>query len=367
MKTIISKSKAIFLALSLLSLFAVPVLSNPQEISDLNADMQEFLEVSKLMTSDIDRLFVSDMAVQNMHRQWAIWFYSGNKGELYDQMLGSSYARFVILHYNLNSPSWAWWGLTELETLLPSYRAYIDSSTDLSYRDQLNFVQKEWMYKFATCNAFNELIPEKKLLDNPVQLKLRQGMLNSEDKYVIRTAERYLNRRLKEKREFFYFYVPPGEYQIYDMKDYIFSKEFTAGLDSSQFLYLTTNFSFNFVPVAAVYSESGITYDTLSPSDFELVRLDEGRIFDFKNVEFGRYYFSVKPPYKIVDRYLNKLIIPKEEFGANYLERDSELFNKTAYDQVILESQKDFVYNLIERRELPSAVDDKDKKRKKEK
>ncbi len=363
MKSLIPYCKTTVMVICLLSLFAVPGFGNNQEITDLNEDMQEFLEVSKVMTTDTDRLFVSDMAVQNMYRQWAIWFYSGNKGELYDQMLGSSYARFVILHYNLNSPSWAWWGMTELETLLPSYRAYIDSSTDLSYREQLNFIRKDWMYKFATCNAFNELIPEKKLLDNPVELKLRQGMLNDEDKYVIRTAERYLNRRLKEKREFFYFYVPPGEYQIFDRKHHIYTKEFSAGLDSSQYLYLTTNYSFNFVPVATIYSESGVTYDTLSPSDFELVRLDEGRIFDFNNVEFGRYYFSVKPPYKIVDRYANKLIIPKEEFGSNYLERDSELFNKTAYDQIILESQKDFVYTLIERREQSPAVENKDKKK----
>ncbi len=363
MKSFIPYCKTTIMVIGLLSLFAVPGFGNNQEMTDLNEDMQEFLEVSKVMTTDTDRLFVSDMAVQNMYRQWSIWFYSGNKGELYDQMLGSSYARFVILHYNLNSPSWAWWGMTELETLLPSYRAYIDSSTDLSYREQLNFIRKDWMYKFATCNAFNELIPEKKLLDNPVELKLRQGMLNDEDKYVIRTAERYLNRRLKEKREFFYFYVPPGEYQIFDRKNYIYTKEFSAGLDSSQYLYLTTNYSFNFVPVATIYSESGVTYDTLSPSDFELVRLDEGRIFDFKNVEFGRYYFSVKPPYKIVDRYANKLIIPKEEFGSNYLERDSELFNKTAYDQIILESQKDFVYTLIERREQSPVVESKDKKK----
>ncbi len=338
-------------------------LANTREMVDLNEDMQEIVEVAKTLSSDTERLFLSDMAVQNIEQQWAIWFYSGNKGEIYDQLLGSSYARFVVLHYNLNSPSWAWWGLTELETLLPSYRAYIDSTTELSYREQLNFVQKEWMYKFATCNAFNELIPEKKLLDNRVELKLRQGWLTDEEKYVIRTAERYLNRRLRDKREFFYFYLPPGEYQIYDQKNYIFSKEFTAGLDSSQYLYLTTNYSFNFVPVATVYSASGVTYDTLSASEFELVRLDEGRIFDFNNVEFGRYAFNVKPPYKIVDRYANKLIIPKEEFGANYLERDSELFNKTAYDQIILESGRNFVYNLIERADQTPVSNEKDKKK----
>lgn len=362
MINIFENMRSILAVLGILLSMSLPCVANNQELADLNQDMQEFVDASKLLNTDVDRLYLSDMAVQNIDRQWAIWFYSSDKNELNDQMLGSSYARFVLMHYNLNSPSWAWWGLTELETLLPSYRAYIDSSTDLSYREQLNFVQKNWIYKFATCNAFNELIPEKKLLDNPVELKLRQGWLSEEDKYVIHTAERYLNRRLKEKKEFFYFYVPVGEYQVFDRKNYIFPKEFTAGLDSSQFLYLTTNYSFNFVPVATIYSESGVTYDTLSPSDFELVRLDEGRVFDFKNVEFGRYCFSVKPPYKIVDRYANKLIIPKEEFGSNYLERDSELFNKLAYDQVILDSEKDFVYTLIEMRQPAPVVETKKKK-----
>lgn len=333
------------------------------EISDLNQDMQDILEASRMLPSDAERLFLSDMAVQCIYKQWANWFYSPEKGETYDQMLGSSYARFVILHYNLDSPSWAWWGLTELKTLLPSYRAYIDTSSDMSYRDQLRFIEKEWIYKFATCNAFNELIPEKKLLDNPVELKLREGWLTDEQKYVVRTAERYLNRRIKEKREFFYFYLPAGEYQVSDAKNYVFSKEFTADTDSAQFIYFTTNYSFNFVPVAKVYTESGVRYDTLSTSDFELIRMDEGRIFDFRNVEFGRYLFKVKAPYKIVDRYANKLIIPKEEFGSNYLERDSELFDKAAFDPIILESGKDFVYSLIEKVE-PASVPAKAEKKK---
>jgi hypothetical protein len=178
---------------------------------------------------------------------------------------------------------------------------------------------------------------------------------------VVNTAERYLNRRLREKKEYFYFYIPAGEYQVFDQKNYIFPKEFTAGTDSSQFIYLTTNYSFNFIPVATVYSDNGVRYDTLSSSQFELVRLDEGRIFDFQNLEFGRYTFKVKPPYQIVDRYANKLIIPKEEFGSNYLQRDSELFNKAAYDQIILESHKDFVYKNIEIVEHPQVVEKKTK------
>ncbi len=363
MTAIIYRLRTLLIVAGLLAAMTAVSAATTLEMTDLNDDMQEILEASKTLTGDADRLFLSDMAVQNIERQWTIWFYEPVKSELLDQLLGSSYARFIVLHYGLNSPSWVWWGRTELETLLPSYRAYIDTASDMSYREQLQFIEKEWMYKFATCNAFNELVPQKKLLDNPVELRLRQGFLSDEEKYVVHTAERYLNRRLKEPREFFYFYLPPGEYQIFDKKSYLFPKEFTAGADSSQFIYFTTNYSFNFVPVATIYSESGIRYDTLSASEFELIRLDEGRVFDFNNVEYGRYSFNVKPPYKLVDRYANKLIIPKEEFGANYLERDSELFNKAAFDQIILDSSKDFVYNKIELVESPAAAPQrKDKK-----
>ncbi len=329
-------------------LVCASAVAHATELDDLNADMEEYLNASKHLKQDTDRLFISDMAVQNMYRQWAIWFYADNRTEQMDQTLGSSYTKFVILHYYLNSPSWVEWGLTELKTLLPSYEAHIDSTNALSYGQQLHFIKTEWMYKFATCNAFNELVPIKKLTDNPIELKLRQGFLSDEEKYVVSTAERYLNRRLKEEKEFFYFYVPPGEYQLFDQRSNIYPKEFTAGTDTAQFIYLTTNHQFNFVPVAKVFSAEGVTYDTLSPSDFELVRMDEGRIYDFQGLEYGRYFFNVKPPYKIVDRYPNKLIIPKEEFGTNYLDRHSELFDKAAYDQLIVESNKNFVYTKIE-------------------
>jgi hypothetical protein len=364
MKRSLNKIAWLLAAALLISASAVAN-ANTSELEDLNADMEEYLNASKHLNQDTDRLFISDMAVQNIYRQWNIWFYSDNRVERMDQLLGSSYTKFVILHYYLNSPSWVEWGMNELETVLPSYEAHIDTTTELSYGEQLHFIETEWMYKFATCNAFNVLVPIKKIMDNPIELKLRQGFLSDEQKYVVRTAERYLNRRLKEEKEFFYFYVPPGEYQVFDQKTYIYPKEFTAGTDTSQFIYLTTNHQFNFVPVVKIFSEDGVTYDTLTPSDFELVRMDEGRIFDFQGLEFGRYLFNVKPPYKIVDRYPNKLIIPKEEFGNNYLDRHSELFDKAAYDQLIIESNKDFVYTnieLLKQAGMSTSGDNDDKK-----
>jgi hypothetical protein len=95
--------------------------------------------------------------------------------------------------------------------------------------------------------------------------------------------------------------------------------------------------------------------------------MDEGRIYDFHGLEFGRYYFNVKPPYKIVDRYPNKLIIPKEEFGNNYLQKHSELFDKAAYDQLIIDSNKDFVYSKIELLNGPGVAANGDKEQDKDK
>jgi hypothetical protein len=338
-----------------------------QEMADLNADMQEYLDVSKLLSDPADRLYVSDMAVQNIYKQWAIWSNTQIRDESLSDLLGSSYARFIVLHYHLNNPSWVEWGLIELETLLPSYRAFIDTTTELSYGEQLEYIHDEWLKKFASCNAFNELVPLKKLADNPIELKIRQGCFSQEDKYVLRTAELYLNKRLMESKEYFYFFVPIGEYQISDNKSYLFPKEFSATGDTAQFVYLTPNYSFNFMPVAQIFSDTAIYYDTLSPSEFELTRLDEGRMFEFENLEFGRYLLKVKPPYKIVDRYPNKLIIPKEEFGADYMQRRSELFDKDAYDNVIIANGADYVYPYVEKVEPSSQPPDDDKKSKKKK
>ena len=342
------------------------VYASSREMTDLNLDLQQYLEAARLHSEPNDRIFISEMAVQNIRKQWVLWSSTPLRDENWNSLMGSSYTRFILLQYHLDNPSWVEWGLTELETLLPSYKAYIDSSTTLSYGEQLAFIEEEWMGKFAECNAFNELVPLKKLTDNPIDLIVRKGCYSDEDKYVLRTAELFLNRQLLENRQYFYFYVPIGEYQISDRKANLFPKEFSATGDSAQFVYLTPNYSFNFVPVVQVFSEDGVYFDTLSPSEFELVRLDEGRAFEFENLEFGRYQFRVKPPYKLVDGYPNKLIIPKEEFGSNYLDRHSELFDKDKYDKVIISNGESLVYTKVEM-VLPTSTSTGDSDKKKDK
>ena len=336
-----------------------------QEMTDLNQDMQEYLEIGRYFNDPADRFYISDMAAQNIYKQWAIWNSSTAKDENLNSLLGSSYTRFIILHYYLNSPSWVEWGLNELETFLPAYKSYIDSTTEKSYGTQLDFIESEWLTKFSECNAFNELLPPKKLIDNPIWLKIRAGCYSDEDKYVLHTAERYLNKRLGENKEYFYFYVPVGEYQVSDQNSQVFPKEFTATADTANFIYLTPNYKFNFVPIAEVFSDDGVRYDTLSPSEFELIKLNEGRSFEFENLEFGRYLFKVKPPYKLVDRYPNKLIIPKEAFGADYLKRGSELFDKAAYDKITIANGETLVYMKVERVKTPPEQEKSSKKKKK--
>jgi hypothetical protein len=197
--------------------------------------------------------------------------------------------------------------------------------------------------------------------------KVRSGILGDEDKYVLRTAERFLNRQLCDNAQYTYFYTPHGEYQIYDRKEYVFPKEFSATGDTAQFIYLTPNYSFNFQPVVQVFSDTAIYYDTLSPSEFELVRIDEGRLFEFENLEFGRYLLSVKPPYSLVDKHPNKLIIPKEEFGSDYLLKDSELFDKTEYEVIIVSDGETLMYPNVEKVDRVQDDDKKDKKKKKKK
>jgi len=331
-----------------------------REMTDLGDDLQEYLESSRMFSDPADRLYISEMAIQNIYKQWVLWSGVSAKDEILNSMMGSSYTRFILLQYYLNNPSWVEWGFRELETFLPSYKAYIDSTTDLSYGEQLSFIKKEWLKKFAVCNAFNELVPLRKLIDNPISLVVRSGCFSDEDKYVLRTAEEYLNRRLTENKEYFSFYLPRGEYEIADEQSLVFPKVFAASGDTAQFVYLTPNYRFNFIPVAQIFTDTGIYYDTLSPSEFELIRLDEGRAFEFDNLEFGRYLFKVKPPYKLVDGYPNKLIIPKEEFGANYMDKHSELFNKDYYDKIIVGNNETLVYTTVERTQGAAAPADDD-------
>ena len=339
-----------------------------RETADLNEDMLEFLNAARTLDDYEDRLYISEMSAQEMYKQWTLWKNKPQQDVDMNNHIGSCYTRFIFTHYYLNSPSWAEWGINELETMLPAYKAYVDTMTALSYGEQLQFIEHDWLDKFAQCNTFNELIPLKKLVDNPIEFKVRSGILSEEDKYVLRTAELFLNRRLNENAQYTYFYTPRGEYQIYDRMEYVFPKEFSATGDTAQFIYLTLNYSFNFKPVVQVFSDSGIYYDTLSPSEFELVRIDEGRLFEFDNLEFGRYLFNVKPPYCLVDKHPNKLIIPKEEFGSDYLQQDSELFDKTEYEVIIVADRETFLYPNIEKVvKLDDQEDSKKGKKKKKK
>jgi hypothetical protein len=347
----------------LLSVGASTAAASKQEIADLNEDMLEFLNAARVLNDPADRFYISDMAVQQIWRLWELWRTERPRDAETSNLIGSCYTRFIFTHYYMNNPSWVEWGINELATYLPAYKSYVDTSTALSYGEQLEFVESDWMDKFAECNVFNELVPLKKLADNPIEFKMRSGILGDEDKYVLRTAERFLNRRLNQNAQYTFFYAPKGEYQIYDRNNYVFPKEFSATGDTAEFIYLTPNYSFNFEPVVQVFSDTGIYYDTLSPSEFELVRIDEGRLFEFENLEFGRYLFKVKPPYSLVDKYPNKLIIPKEEFGSDYLMKDSELFDKSEYDVMIVANGATLLYPNIEK--VVKLDDGKKKKKKK--
>jgi hypothetical protein len=338
--------------------------ASKREIYDLNDDMMEFLKAARTLTDHGDRFYISDMAVQEMRKQWSLWKNEPQLDPEISDVIGSCYTSFIFTQYYLNNPSWVEWGIIELGTMLPAYKANIDTTTALTYGEQLKFIEEEWITKFAQCNAFNELIPLKKLVDNPIRFKRRSGIMSDEDKYVVRTAERFLNRQLNDNHHYTYFYTPKGEYQIYDDKGLVFPKEFSAVGDTAQFIYLTPNYRFNFRPVVQIFTETEVIYDTLSPSEFELVRIDEGRIFEFDNLEFGRYLFKVKQPYSLVDKHPNKLIIPKQGFGDDYLQTDSELFDKTEYEVLIVADGETFLYPHIE---MVTDEDAKHWKKKKDK
>jgi len=332
-----------------------------REMQDLNEDLDAYMASAKVSLKNADRHYISQLAVQNFYKQNAIWRSAVQQNEMINDILSESLVKFIFIHYYLENPSWTDWGLWQLETFYPSYTAYIDTSTDMTYGQCLSFVKNNWLPTFAKCNSFNELIPAKKLEDNPISLIVRQGVLSDEDRYVLDCAVNFINHGMSEHREWFTFYVAEGEYQVGDEKGFVFPKEFNASPDSTQFIYFTPNYSFDFVPVAKVYSDTGFSYDTLSPIDFELIRINEGRIAVFDSLEFGRYLFKVKPPYKIVDKYPNKLIIPKEAFGADYMDKESAMFNKHAYDKITVGNRQKLLYTKIERVKTPDLVNIEEK------
>jgi len=334
---------------------------NYQEIQDLNDDLDSYMQSAKKAYSTADRQYITKLSVQNIYDQLAIWRSQWKKNELINDILSKSLVKFVFVNYYLSNPNWVDWGFWNLETFYPSYAAYIDSSTDKTFGECMSFVKNNWLPSFSKCTAFNELVSAKKLEDNRLTLIVRAGIHSEEDKYTIRCAEDFLNHSMSEHREWFTFWIPKGDYQITDQKANVFPKEFSASTDSAQFVYFTPNYSFDFIPVAQIFSETEIVYDTLSPNEFELIRINEGRIAEFENLEFGRYEFRVKPPYKIVDKYPNKLIIPKEAFGADYMDRESALFNKRAYDKLTIGNGQKVIYTKVEMVKQPaySEVEEK--------
>jgi len=335
---------------------------NNQEMKDLSEDLDAYMSSAKAIYADADRFYISQLAVQNIYKQKAIWRSAFQKDELINDLFSESLVKFVFTHYYLNNPNWVDWGFWNLETFYPSYTAYIDTASDMTYGECISFVKNNWLTDFSKCNSFNELVSAKKLEDNPLALVVRMGLHSEEDRYVLKCAEDYMNHWMSENKEWFTLFIPEGEYQIGDEKDWVFHKEFSASKDSAQFIYFTPNFSFDFIPIAQVFSDDGVTYDTLSPNEFELIRINEGRLAQFDSLEFGRYEFRVKPPYKIVDKYPNKLIIPKEAFGADYMDRESTMFNKYAYDKVTIGNRQKLIYTNIEMVKKPTlsqAEDDK--------
>lgn len=325
-----------------------------EEMKDLNTDLDAYMEYARISFEPADRYYLSKVAVQNIYKQKAIWRSAEHKNELINDVLSESLVKFIFVNYYLDNPNWVDWGFWNLETFYPSYTAYIDSSTDKTYGECMSFVKDNWLASFAKCNSFNELVPAKKLEDNWISVNVRQGVHSVDDMYLIQCAEEYINHWMSEQKEWFTFFLPQGQYQIGDQHDWIFPKEFDASTDSAQFIYFTPNYSFDLIPVAQVFSDQGITYDTLSPTEFELVRINEGRLAVFDSLEFGRYEFRVKPPYKIVDKYPNKLIIPKEAFGKDYMDKESAMFNKHAYDRITVGNGQKYIYTKIEMVKQPT-------------
>ena len=113
-----------FVFLAVVCSLSSSVYASNREMADLNLDLQQYLEAARLHSEPNDRIFISEMAVQNIYKQWVLWSSTPLRDENWNSLMGSSYTRVILLQYHLDNPSWVEWGLTELETLLPSYKAY---------------------------------------------------------------------------------------------------------------------------------------------------------------------------------------------------------------------------------------------------
>ncbi len=350
--------KYLLIILALMTLAAVPLTAQDQnvnlrEIKDLNQDLDEYLMLAKQRDFGFYSEIINDMAVQNLYRQRAIW----KESRFLDDSIGDVYTRslikFININFFLNNPNWADFGLLNLETLDSFYTAYIDTSTDATFGECLSFIKHQWLETFAQINTFNELLGPDELRNDRVTLLPMERFLSYEDSLLIMRAENYIKHWMngdyrewfsvyREDRqvfpkEWFTFFIPEGKYKFSDTESKMYPKEFNAvvaGRDEAQFLYLTLSDCFDFVPIATIYSKNGITYDTLSAQDVELIKLKETRVDNLNNLEFGRYYIRVNPPYELIDNNRIKLFIPKWAFGQPYAQKYAAIFDEYAAELV---------------------------------
>jgi hypothetical protein len=344
-------------------LLAVPLAAQDQnmdlrEIKDLGKDLNEYLTLAKQRDFGFYSGIITDMAVQNLYRQRAIWKDSRFQDDSIKDVYTQSLIKFINVNFYLGNPNWADFGLLNLETLDSFYTAYIDTSSDKTHGECLSFIKHQWLETFAQINTFNELLGPDELRDNRVTLLPMERFISYEDSLLIMRAEDYIKHWMsgnhqewfsvyREDRqvfpkEWFTFFIPEGKYKFIDTESKMYPKEFdavVASRDEAQFLYLTLSECFDFVPIATIYSKDGITCDTLGAQDFEMIKLKEGRVDKLSDLEFGRYYIRVNPPYELVDNNRIKMFIPKWAFGQPYAEKYKAVFDEHAAELIKVDYQ----------------------------
>lgn len=316
-----------------------------REMLHLKQDLEEYRAVAPNYVDPVDKQFLSDLALQTIYKEWALWFNSERTAELNDVMAGA-YAQFVLIQWDIRNPTRTAWGLGAFWTHDSLYMAHEDTGVVATLREKMNQVKKEMLPAYGGFSVFNELIPGHEFEGTHVSILPTDGPHDAHDRYVISAAEKDLNRWLREGVSPFPIYLPLGKYDIVSESGVMFTKSIEPRLDSLQFIYLTPNVSFTFEPWATVVDTVRDTsyVELLDTVWFELIRIgedkdweqyrssiDKQRISDFDQVEYGRYLFRVKPPYRLVDNHPSKLILPIDDFGPGYLERENELFDKKSY------------------------------------
>jgi len=344
-------------ALVLVLIAAFPAgAQDSQELLDLNLDMQEYSSVAGQFSDPSEKIFISDMAIQNISKQWSIWFQipQTQKNQEINDLLASSYVHFIMLQYKLNNPTWVRWAIDQLRTSFEGYLAKADTVSGHTYSEELESLEETWLYTFSECTFWNEVIPLKNLKSVSLEFEKTDAYaLSTETNYQLSLAAYYLNRTLRHSKPVnFTVCLPAGEYKLRDDTGNVFEKKFLAIAKSEdregRHLYLTPPLSFKFTPIAKVFvqADSSSYIDTLTNLEFQLERFQEGVVTDFNKVEFGRYVFKVNPPYQLMDD-KKKLIIPREEFGVDYLKQPSWLFDKDSYDVITIQSGEDYIYPKI--------------------